>query len=182
MKNKYEVNGDFVVVYAKGYGLVREVLVDVSCLRKLLELNRSWYLHIQNTKANRLDKENAKYYVVCKYNNTRLFLHRFILDMHEDDGDVVDHINGNPLDNRLSNLRIVSQAKNSVNRSKNNANNKSGFRGVHWVTRDKRWVVYFRRSGKTLWVGRYKTLECAVEARNSALVNNEKLHEYINYS
>jgi hypothetical protein len=55
------------------------------------------------------------------------WLHRFI--MGEPAG-VIDHINGDGLDNRRENLRVVTQAENAANRYRTRA--KSGVVGVHW--------------------------------------------------
>lgn len=54
---------------------------------------------------------------------------------------VVDHINQNKLDNRLSNLRAVSRAVNALN-SKNRINNTSGIKGVHYSPRRRKWSAY----------------------------------------
>jgi hypothetical protein len=55
-------------------------------------------------------------------------------------GKQVDHINHDTLDNRKENLRIVSQSQNMANR-KINKNNKSGYKGVCWSYREKKWVA-----------------------------------------
>ena len=52
-------------------------------------------------------------YVVAKKNSKRIWLHRLI--MNPPQGLVVDHINGNPLDNRKSNLKICSIRENNKN-------------------------------------------------------------------
>jgi len=56
------------------------------------------------------------------------------------DGKVIDHINRNGLDNRRCNLRFCSVSENCRNK-KLNSNNTSGFRGVHWDLKCKKWVV-----------------------------------------
>lgn len=77
--------------------------------------------------------------------------------------DLIDHINGDPGDNRISNLRCVTASGNMSNQ-KLHHNNVSGFHGVTWHKRLKRWQVSIRRRH----VGTYKTLEAAVSARLSA--------------
>jgi len=62
---------------------------------------------------------------------TTLKLHRYILGFKKGDP-IVDHKNGNPLDNRKSNLRSCTNAENLRNRGKTK-NNKSGYKGVSWA-------------------------------------------------
>ena len=67
------------------------------------------------------------------------YLHRVILNAPK--GKYVDHINGNRLDNRRSNLRIVSAIGNGQNRP-SAARSNSGYRGVCWIERRKQWEAY----------------------------------------
>lgn len=67
--------------------------------------------------------------------------HRIIWKMvHGADPAVIDHINGNPSDNRLSNLRECSTAENSRNYAKKSQGS-SRYRGVCWVARDGKWAA-----------------------------------------
>jgi len=67
------------------------------------------------------------------------YLHRFIIGAEE--GDVVDHLNHNPLDNRKGNLRILSKSGNTLNRRGANHQSKSGVRGVCWSTNQNSWLA-----------------------------------------
>lgn len=73
-----------------------------------------------------------------------------------------DHINGNRLDNRKHNLRPATPALNSRNR-KTHINNTSGFRGVCWHKRDKKWTAQIKVEGRFLFLGNY------LDARTAAL-------------
>ena len=64
----------------------------------------------------------------------------------------IDHINGDPSDNRIVNLRACGKSRNQKNR-KANANNKSGFSGVNWRESHKKWRAAFRHNGKENHVG-----------------------------
>jgi len=65
---------------------------------------------------------------------------------------VVDHINNNPLDNRIENLQIVT---NRVNTSKDKKGS-SKYTGVCWCNTNKIWVSHIRHNGKKINLGRFK--------------------------
>lgn len=81
--------------------------------------------------------------------------------------EVVDHINGNPLDNRKVNLRICSQSENTLNKSFT-SNNTSGFIGVSYRSDRNRYDPEIRISGNRCHLGYTATLEEAVYKRYAA--------------
>ena len=78
----------------------------------------------------------------------------------------IDHINGDPADNRLANLRVVSHKENGRN-LKRKATNKSGHCGV-WRRPSGRWLAKIMVDGRDLTIGTFDTIEMAVAARKSA--------------
>lgn len=92
-------------------------------------------------------------------------MHRFILGLPRDDPREVDHINGNPLDNRRANLRLVSRAQNKQNLDpRGQANSTSGIRGVSWDTQAQKWRATAHIDGVQYRLGRFATKDCAGEA------------------
>lgn len=75
----------------------------------------------------------------------------------------VDHINGNKLDNRRANLRLVSRGENQQNLRELRADNSSGYRGVARRP-DGSWQAPLRLDGHLHWLGRHPTVEAANEA------------------
>jgi hypothetical protein len=76
----------------------------------------------------------------------------------------IDHINGDPSDNRILNLRLANFSQNGMNaKAKKNS---SGFKGVVWHKRDQKWIARIRVNRKPIHIGAFKNLEDAVEARN----------------
>lgn len=95
-----------------------------------------------------------------------IFMHHEVFG--REDGMEVDHINGNPLDNRTSNLRFVTKAQNQMNRK--SVVSSSGYKGV---TRNKKsWSATIRKSvsGKkvTHYLGTFPTKEEAAAAYDRA--------------
>ena len=76
----------------------------------------------------------------------------------------VDHINGNGLDNRISNLRLVTIPQNMANRG-DNRNNTSGVKGV--VLRRGHFIARIGVGGKLINLGEYRTMQEAIDARRA---------------
>ena len=83
---------------------------------------------------------------------------------------LTDHINGNRLDNRSSNLRTVTKQQNSWHQTRLNANNKSGFRGVYWDKKRIKWRATINLNNKQIFIGRYVDKREAVKAYNSKAI------------
>jgi hypothetical protein len=81
--------------------------------------------------------------------------------------DEIDHINGDRADNRLSNLREVSNIENQRNKVLPR-NNKSGHIGVSWNKDSKKWMARITINYKLKQVGQFSTIEEAVAARKEA--------------
>ena len=85
---------------------------------------------------------------------------------------VVDHINGDPLDNRKENLRLTTQSNNALNKSKMSPNT-SGIIGVSPDKRPERknkWVAEIRYKNVKTYIGSFKDISEAAYARYCAEV------------
>lgn len=90
----------------------------------------------------------------------------------------VDHIDGNKLDNRRCNLRLATPSQNAHNRGPSR-NNTSGFKGVIYVKREKKWRAKMTVQGKPIQIGDFKNKDDAVRAYAAA---SEKYHgEFARY-
>lgn len=87
--------------------------------------------------------------------------------------DLIDHINRNPSDNRLVNLRAADKATNAHN-SKVRDDNSSGTTGVSWFKRSQCWRAYLTVQGSQVHLGYFSTLDEAVAARMAAFQNMEQ--------
>lgn len=79
----------------------------------------------------------------------RVSMHRMILGLSAN-GQDTDHINRCRLDNRRSNLRVVTHAQNMQNRSAMAA---SGYRGVYWCHNSKKWQARVKHKGRSFSAG-----------------------------
>lgn len=80
----------------------------------------------------------------------------------------VDHINGDPLDNRRVNLRLCSMSQNQANRSAMVPNKTSRYRGVCWDKKSGRWQADIKVQQKSIYLGQYEREEDAAAAYNRA--------------
>lgn len=128
-------------------------------------------------------KSKAGYVVASKKVDgkwTVVYFHREILGLTKSNPEVVDHIDGNPLNNRRENLRIVTQSENLQNASKRSSST-SRYKGVSYYTRDSKWSaqIHHPTLGK-LHLGYFDTELQAAEVYNKAarqIFNIAKLNE-----
>ena len=105
-------------------------------------------------------------YAVANINYKVVKMHRYILGL-TNPKHVVDHINGNTLDNRRNNLRICNNTENARNCGLSK-NNNSGFAGVQLIKKTGRYRARITVNRKEIYLGHFKTLAEAVEARKKA--------------
>lgn len=90
-----------------------------------------------------------------------------------------DHINGNPLDNRRANLRSATRSQN--NQNKKYKNNTSGFKGVSWREREKRWEARITIHRKTYHLGEFTTAFAAAKVYDVAAQLFYGQHAMLNF-
>jgi len=94
-------------------------------------------------------------------NQKTIFMHSFLIETPK--GLFTDHINGNRLDNRRSNLRFATYSQNNSNRRHSNL---SGYKGISPL-KSGRWIA---RCGRK-YLGSFNTIEEAAEVYNQAARN-----------
>ncbi len=82
----------------------------------------------------------------------KLVLHRIIMGAKV--GQIVDHINGDVLDNRKANLRFVNANQNQHNRN-GNKDSTSIYKGVSWDFRRRKWCAAIRTNNVSINLGRF---------------------------
>lgn len=97
-------------------------------------------------------------------------MHRVI--MNPPVGMVIDHKDCNGLNNQRANLRICTRLENARNRPKYKSN-KSGYKGVCWNTKDKRWIAKIKLNNKIIHLGSFLS---PLEASKAYIVACKKLH------
>lgn len=91
-------------------------------------------------------------------------LHREILKAKK--GQIVDHKNRNPFDNRKNNLRFCTIGENKVNSL---PTSKSGYKGVR-KTSNNRWSANIKKNGIQIWLGTYDSKKEAAKAYNKKAI------------
>lgn len=93
-------------------------------------------------------------------------MHRQILGVVLKPDIEIDHKNGDTLDNRKENLRIVTRSQNSMNRTKQD-NTVSVYKGVSLDARRGKWKAKLNKDGREYWLGYFATQEDAARAYNN---------------
>ena len=135
--------------------------------------NLYWKIAKQKTIIGNLAGSKLKNgYFHVQLNGKFILNHRAIFLMHNGFlPKYVDHIDGNPLNNKIENLREATAAQNSWNQKfKGSA---SGFKGVTWNKQDKKWQPQIRANGKRFYLNKFTNLDDAIVAYQDAAA---KLH------
>ena len=109
---------------------------------------RRWYAHVCGTQG--------YIYAVCTYKTKKVYMHRMIMNAAK--GEVIDHINGDRLDNRRANLRVCTHAQNLRNSTR------SVYGGTWFDKQTGRWVARTQWDGTRIMLGRFQSREDASRA------------------
>ena len=120
---------------------------------------------------------NGNGYLAIKLFGRPYLEHRLIWLWHgnELDGDI-DHIDGNPLNNKIENLRTASHSENMRN-AKMRSDNKSGVKGVSWCKTKRKWKVQLWFGSRQQYLGRYDSLDIARQ-----IVESARLKYHLNFA
>lgn len=147
-RNPYTIKDSTVYLEMKYKGKSLYCLLDEEDLPKI-EMYRVYPLH----------KAHTTYAITNRIGGGRTInVTHIILDVPR--GYVVDHINGDGLDNRKNNLRIVTQAQNTQNLKGAAKSNASGTLGVYKTARkNKPWSAMCTHDGISYHLGKYDSKE-----------------------
>lgn len=118
----------------------------------------------------RISKKKNKFYV-CSGTSTAnggkgiVYLHNLICEYIPDGKHKVDHKNGNSLDNRDENLRIITRMENIQNSIVRCDNNTTKIRGISYDKRFKKYTVDFHYYGRRMYFRCFKNLSHAAYIR-----------------
>ena len=126
----------------------KETIVDDNDYDYLSQFK--WCYH-KGYAARNIRLENGK--------QTTIKMHRIIIDCPQ--GLLVDHINGDSLDNRRSNLRIVTNQQNNMNKKHYS---RSGFKGVYFNKLAQKWHAQIALNNKVIYLGLFNDLVEAAKA------------------
>lgn len=153
-ENDYIVNGDTTIINGN-------IIIDTEDLEKILQFKR--YV-----------SKNSSGYAYMNWKGKELFIHRLLMDLPQyydyKKKIIVDHINGNRLDNRKCNLRVCNKSDNPINCAIYK-NNTSGVKGVTWMKRLNKWQVIIQCKKEKIYLGIYSDFE---EAKRIRLEAEEK--------
>ena len=139
-------------------------LIDDEDLELVLGRATAW-----KAVRSRLKNFPDQFYAQCwqKKGEPYFSMHRLIMNAQR--GWVVDHINGDGLDNRRSNLRLVTYSQNAANR-RARAGGTSRFKGVTWHKQSKKWQAVIRVNGRPMYLGVFADESDAAAAYNKAAI------------
>lgn len=170
MPNKYTIDGNVAALIPNGvkYRHLR-ILIDVEDLDKVLarpwRVNKNWSNNHYAIAHTPMVKKKRKV----------LRMHSFLLDI-----DFVDHINGNGLDNRKSNLRKSDHKTNAQNRQNLRKTKTSKYKGVFFWKRSKKWHSGIVVNGKLKRLGLFSTEKEAALCYNKAALKHFGQFAFIN--
>lgn len=101
-------------------------------------------------------------------NRKEIRMHRVIAERSGiDNSNLIDHVDRNGLNNQRDNLRPATRKQNAENTDLQ-TNNTSGYPGVVWLKRCKKWQVQIKNNGKMIYLGRFVDKQDAIKSRQDA--------------
>ena len=115
---------------------------------------------------------NMGYRIAC-VDGRQIMMHRLVFLYHHGyTPEIVDHIDGDILNNRIENLRPATRSQNNINARTRN-DNKSGQKGVRWREDQQKWQAGITVNKKKHHLGYFTAFE---DAKNAYLIAAQQLH------
>ena len=148
-----------VVIDNEDYEFIAQNKWCVNKIRNIHYAIRTVTIRSQNKKEN------------IKNKLKNIYMHRLIIEIKLKRklkfDEEIHHINGNGLDNRKENLRIVTRSQHQA-LSKKRKDCTSQYKGVHWHKRDKIWIAQIRYQKKLIHLGCFENEIKAAKAYDQA--------------
>lgn len=144
--------------------------IDLTKDKKAV-VDDSDFAELSKHKWHAIKSRNTFYARRTDYANGKKAIYMHIVVLGNKDGFMVDHRNGNGLDNRRPNLRFATNSQSAVNQKTRN-DNTSGCRGVHWHKGSGKWQARIRVNQKYQTLGTFLRIDDAIQAYQNAA----KLH------
>lgn len=131
---------------------------------------------ISGSRAGCIQKGRKRIYRVIRINKILYLEHRicWLLFFNEWPKDEIDHIDQDPTNNKILNLRVVNTQQNSTNRPIQ-SNNTSGIRGVSWNKKTNKWISQIETNSINKYLGSFDSIEDAAISYANA---KNKLHPF----
>lgn len=151
---------------------------------KIIKMESGEKIKVDDADYESLTKQkwyNFRGYALRWQGRRIFYMHRVIMDVAWDNDLVVDHINGDKLDNRRSNLRMATRSQNAQNRPASYHPNKtSKYKGVGWITHMGKWRTRIQIEGKRQTIGFYENEDDAALAYNETARKLYGKNAYLN--
>ncbi len=155
-------NNEYILTGSHGICIIRpgiEFIFSLESYNKIKEYK--WKVHPGGQYIITGNKINSKHKIY--------YLHRILMDV-TDRNIQIDHINNNPRDNRLENLRTCTSSENRRN-IRIGKYNTSGVVGVYYMSRENKWGATISMNGKNITLGSFDNFDEAVRVRKQAEID-----------
>lgn len=157
-----------IIINSKKYGQ-KLVLVDDEDYEELSKY--TWYLSkgkhtlyvLRDIHIGMFDGKSKKYSIA---------IHRHIMKLQKGDKILVDHIDGDGLNNQRSNLRLCTVTENNRNQIHSAGTFSSVYKGVYWDKSKNTWAAEIRINKKKTYLGRFKNEKDAAIAYDLAAIKH----------
>lgn len=160
--------------------------INVTRLRELFGYDADGlYWKVNKGRAKKGDRAytNSAGYKVLKFDGISYLEHRLVWAWHYGKcPEFIDHVDNNPRNNRIGNLRPATFSENMRN-SVIGRKNTSGVKGVYWCASKQKWKAVLTFNGKQNYLGRFanlaqaaKTVEAARQKHHGDFANTGEHH------
>lgn len=147
--------------------LTKNQVTNVCDCHYYLVKGHKWFAMWDKSKRQFVAARNASVKERLLGTSSKIYMHRIINNTPPEMQ--TDHINNDSLDNRCENLRTATASENQHNKSKQ-ANSTSGYKGVVWHPRVKKWQARIKINGKRISLGYFDNKKDAARTRDEASI------------